>query len=155
MIKLKSDGYVFVSDLGIEYELLEGVSMGAEKQYTSDIVFIMLMDANYNVDTNFVDYVYGATLWKDESNKNYIEDCVETIRASVKKYEERNNITEKIVEDEILEETCPHCDYINEYKVSEAKDYKDGKKIVVCQSCGSVILACSLCDGNGCGKCSL
>ena len=99
MIKLKSDGYVFISDLGIEYELLEGVSMGADKQYTSDIVFIMLMDANYNIDTNFVDYVYGATLWKDESNKNYIEDCVEMIRASVKKYEERNNITEKITEE--------------------------------------------------------
>ena len=99
MIKLKSDGYVYISDLGIEYELLEGVSMGADKQYTSDIVFIMLMDANYNVDTNFVDYVYGATLWKDESNKNYIEDCVETIRASVKKYEERNNITERITEE--------------------------------------------------------
>ena len=31
MIKLKNDGYVYISDLGIEYELLEGVSMGYER----------------------------------------------------------------------------------------------------------------------------
>ena len=69
------------------------------------------------------------------------------------KYSQLGNALQEA--EESFEEICPHCDYINEYKVSEAKDYKDGKKIVVCQSCGSVILACSLCDGNGCGKCSL
>lgn len=150
MIKLKNDGYVYISDLGIEYELLEGVSIGTGKQYTSDIVFIMLMDANYNVDTHFVDYLFGAT-----TMENRIEEYEESIREIVRAYEKRNNITERVVDEEVLEETCPHCDHINEYRVSEAKDHQNGKRIVVCQNCGSVILACSLCDGNGCGKCSL
>ena len=52
-----------------------------------------------------------------------------------------------------FEEICPHCDYINECKLSETKDYKNGKKIIVCQNCGSVIFACNLCDCDGCGKC--
>ena len=62
---------------------------------------------------------------------------------------------ENALQEESFEETCPLCDHINEYKLSETKDYKNGKKIVVCQNCGSIILACSLCDGIGCGKCSL
>lgn len=95
MIKLKNDGYVFISDLGIEYELLEGVSIGAEKQYTSDVIFIMLMDANYNVDTNFIDYLFGAT-----TLENRIEEYEENIKEIVRTYEKRNNITERIIEEE-------------------------------------------------------
>ena len=52
-----------------------------------------------------------------------------------------------------FDETCPLCDHINEYNVSETKDYKNGKRFVVCQNCGSVIFACNLCDCDGCGKC--
>ena len=52
-----------------------------------------------------------------------------------------------------FDETCPICDHVNEYKLSDTKDYKNGKKIVVCQNCGSVIFACNLCDCDGCGKC--
>ena len=95
MIYVKDDGYVFVSDLGIEYELLEGMSIGAEKRYTSDIIFIMLIDANYNVDTNCVGYLYGATI----IDKN-IDIYQESIRELVTEYEKRNNITECIVEEE-------------------------------------------------------
>lgn len=95
MIKLKNDGYVFISDLGIEYELLEGVSIGAEKQYTSDVIFIMLMDANYNADTHFVDYLFGAT-----TLENRIEEYEESIKEIVRAYEKRNNITERIIEEE-------------------------------------------------------
>ena len=52
-----------------------------------------------------------------------------------------------------FEEICPLCDHVNKYKLSDTKDYKNGKKIVVCQECGSVIFACNLCDCDGCGKC--
>ena len=48
MLKLKEDGYVYVSDRGIEYELLEGMSIGAERKYTSDIIFIMLNNEEYS-----------------------------------------------------------------------------------------------------------
>ncbi len=95
MIKLKNDGYVYVSDLGIEYELLEGVSIGSEKQYTSDIIFIMLMDANYNADTHFVDYLFGAT-----TMENRIDEYEESIREIVRAYEKRNNITERTESEE-------------------------------------------------------
>ena len=84
-----------VNDLGIEYELLEGVSIRAEKQYTSDIIFIMLMDANYNTDTHFIDYLFGAT-----TMENRIEEYEESIREIVKAYEKRNNITKRIIEEE-------------------------------------------------------
>ena len=62
MLKLKEDGYVYVSDRGIEYELLEGMSIGANKRYTSDIIFIILNDAEYNVEEHIVGYLFGASV---------------------------------------------------------------------------------------------
>ena len=123
MIKLKNDGYVFISDLGIEYELLEGASMGADKQYTSDIVFIMLMDANYNADTHFVDYLFGAT-----TMENRIDEYEESIREIVRAYEKRNNITERIVENvytwkDIVEINGKH--YAEEHIISGEMDNED------------------------------
>ena len=93
MIHAKDYGYVFISDLGIEYELLEGMSIGAEKRYTSDIIFIMLMDANYDVDTNCVGYLFGATILD-----SHIDSYQETIKSLIADYEKRNNITKRIVE---------------------------------------------------------
>ena len=52
-----------------------------------------------------------------------------------------------------FEEFCPHCDYVNKVRVSETKEQKNGKKVLVCQDCGKTILACSLCDCVECGKC--
>ena len=65
------------------------------------------------------------------------------------KYSQLENALQK----ESFEEICPLCDHVNKYKLSDTKDYKNGKKIVVCQECGSVIFACNLCDCDGCGKC--
>ena len=59
------------------------------------------------------------------------------------------------IAEEVAEETCPFCNHVNEFKVSEAMEYKNGKKVIACEHCGSVIFACSLCDGNGCGKCNI
>ena len=44
----KKEGYSFVSDNNIIYDLLEGKSLGGST--TSDIVFVMLSNANFNYD---------------------------------------------------------------------------------------------------------
>lgn len=89
MLKLKSDGYVYVSDRRIEYELLEGVSLGTEQRYTSDIIFIMLNNEDYNVDNNIVGYLFGADIFLEESK--YYE---ESIKEMVDEFEKRNFGTE-------------------------------------------------------------
>lgn len=88
MLQVKDDVYVFISDSGIEYELLEGVSIGADKQYTSDIVFIMLLDCDYNVDNNVVGWLFGSSsMFDSEADaKNYEE----SIRNIVDEFEKRN-----------------------------------------------------------------
>ena len=78
------------------------------------------------------------------TNKDYVEIGFNTMRNALQ--------TNKEPEHD-FEEICPLCDHINEYKLSDTKDYKNGKKIVVCQNCGSVMFACNLCDCDGCGKC--
>ena len=85
MLKLKEDGYVYVSDIGIEYELLEGMSIGSERKYTSDIIFIMLNNAEYNVDNNVVGYLFGADIFLEE--QKYYE---ESIKEMVDEFEKRN-----------------------------------------------------------------
>ena len=85
MLKLKEDGYVYVSDRGIEYELLEGMSIGSERKYTSDIIFIMLNNAEYNVDNNVVGYLFGADIFLEDSR--YYE---ESIKEMVDEFEKRN-----------------------------------------------------------------
>lgn len=88
MLQLKDDGYVFVSDSGIEYELLEGVSIGANKQYTSDIIFIMLLDCDYNVDNNVVGWLFGSSsMFDSEADTKSYE---ESIRYIVNEFEKRN-----------------------------------------------------------------
>ena len=85
MLKLKEDGYVYVSDRGIEYELLEGMSIGSERKYTSDIIFIMLNNAEYNVDNNVVGYLFGVDIFLEDSR--YYE---ESIKEMVGEFEKRN-----------------------------------------------------------------
>ena len=85
MLKLKEDGYVYVSDRGIEYELLEGMSIGSERKYTSDIIFIMLNNEEYNVDNNVVGYLFGADIFLEDSR--YYE---ESIKKMVDEFEKRN-----------------------------------------------------------------
>lgn len=80
MLKLKSDGYVYVSNKGIEYELLEEMSIGEERKHTSDIIFIMLNNAEYNVENPIAGYLFGAgasekdLMSYDESIKELVDD---------------------------------------------------------------------------------
>ena len=85
MLKLKEDGYVYVSDRGIEYELLEGMSIGAERKYTSDIIFIMLNNAEYNVKDHIVGYLFGASVFERQ-----LMDYDESIKSIVDDYEKKN-----------------------------------------------------------------
>lgn len=91
MIKLKNKGYVFISRNGIEYELLEGITIGAARQRTSDIIFIMLSNTfKYDIQDGYVGHIYGATFLEeniDEYN-NYISNIVE-------KFEKIHNLKEK------------------------------------------------------------
>lgn len=85
MLKLKSDGYVYVSDKGIEYELLEGMSIGTERKYTSDIIFIVLNNAEYNVEDHIVGYLFGASVFERQ-----LMDYDESIKAIVDDFEKKN-----------------------------------------------------------------
>lgn len=88
MIKLDKEGYYFISPSGITYDLLEGVTMGANTQYTSDIIFIMLQNPFiYKVDTPLVNFVHGASFISEE-----IEEYNKTIGEMVLEYERRNNL---------------------------------------------------------------
>ena len=85
MLKLKEDGYVYVSDRGIEYELLEGMSIGAERRYTSDIIFIVLNNAEYDVEDHIVGYLFGAGVFERQ-----LMDYDESIKAIVDDFEKKN-----------------------------------------------------------------
>lgn len=88
MLKKTVEGYVYISSkTNIEYALLEGVAIGEDKQYTSDIIFIMLTDPAYNVDNNVVGYLFGAGIMK-----NNPEEYEESIAEIVNEFEQRNNL---------------------------------------------------------------
>ena len=91
MLKLKEDGYVYVSDRGIEYELLEGVSLGTKRKYTSDFIFIFLNDAEYDVDNSVVGWLFGAYVFEQDPNS-----YEESIKAMVDEFEKRNFESEAV-----------------------------------------------------------
>lgn len=88
MIKLDQEGYYFISSSGISYELLEGVTMGAKEQYTSDVIFVKLLNEQiYQVDSPLVGFFYGASFINES-----IEEYDQIIKEMVLEYERRNNL---------------------------------------------------------------
>ena len=83
------DGYEFISDKGIKYDLLEGVSIRGNT--SSDIVFIMLSfdeELTEKVDNDeFVGYLYGAEFLS--INNTEMEELIDN---RVKKYEKKKNL---------------------------------------------------------------
>ena len=57
------DGLMWVSDNGIEYDLLEGLTLGSPR-YASDILFIMFN--RYDAKQDVVYWMYGAEGIEDE-----------------------------------------------------------------------------------------
>lgn len=92
MFELKNDGYVYISDNGIEYELLEGMSVGTPDRYTSDIIFIMLDNEYLEVDNSVVGYFFCAENFKDNPN-----DYEQFIKETIDKFEKRNFGIDQII----------------------------------------------------------
>ena len=90
MIKLSYDGYVFISDSGIEYCLLEGVSIGHLETYTSDTIFIMMDDYRYECSNPFVGFLRGATFLAEHQ-----EEYNKQIQYLVNIYESTSNLIKK------------------------------------------------------------
>lgn len=87
MLKLTEDGYSFISKNGIEYDILEGVSIGIKPRMTSDIIFILLNDSDYNVEEHFVGYLFGAYLLPHKE-----KEYEASIGKLVDKYEKENGL---------------------------------------------------------------
>lgn len=88
MLKKTIEGYIYISSkTNIQYALLEGVTIGGDKQYTSDIFFIMLTSPDYNVDNNVVGYLFGADIMKNDPKGHEV-----SIKAIVDEFELRNNL---------------------------------------------------------------
>jgi hypothetical protein len=87
MIERNKEGFYFISKRGIKYDLYEGVTMGGERQYTSDAIIIMLSEVRDDVDSMLVDFVMGASFLEEELDyfNRWIGDLVE-------EYETRNNL---------------------------------------------------------------
>jgi hypothetical protein len=91
MIKLNKEGYEFISNRGIRYDLYEGVTMGGIKQYTSDAIFIMLGDERYydEVENYLVNYIMGASFFEED-----IFEFDNDIAYLVEEYENKYNLKE-------------------------------------------------------------
>ena len=87
MIKLEQEGYIYISKRGLKYELLEGVSIGSPKQYTSDVIFIMLSGLDLKIQTPFVGFFYGASFINES-----IEEYDQIIEEMVEEYERENKL---------------------------------------------------------------
>lgn len=60
------DGFTYISNNGIAYDLSEGFSLGGES--TTDICFVTLSSVDYS-GNSFVGYMYGAAFLKDALSK--------------------------------------------------------------------------------------
>ena len=80
MIKLGNDGYYYMSENHIKYDLFEGMTIGRKKRKTSDIIFIFIQPhyIDYEQD-EFVGYFYGG-----------IHDNEDFIKMIVDKFEIKN-----------------------------------------------------------------
>lgn len=84
MLKKDHEGFYFQTEKA-KYNLLEGVSIGGEKTYTSDILFIV-DDEDASRPAQIVGFLYGAFQLEEEDNSDYVE----LIESLVSKYEKEN-----------------------------------------------------------------
>ena len=93
------------------------------------------------------------TEYKGIDDEEFIEKVCQSIGMTESEYKELmlvHDLKEKSGCD--FEEICPHCDYVNKVVLSETREQKNGKRVLVCQGCGETILACNLCDDMECGR---
>lgn len=130
------DGYMFISDKGVEYDLFEGKALDGSA--TSDIVFIMLHDkydenGNIEIETEYVDFLYGAscitlpsTDYLKEEMEMAIQRCCYKFEREhpgvVKYYEEkRESFMLKEIEQTISHYLSINREVIDEYEIRKLK----------------------------------
>ena len=92
LIRHKKGYWEYVSVNGLTYELLEGKTIGGDKEWTSDILFILLDTSGIDCTTNFdkkrtVGWFYGAT---NLNETGYLfGETVKYIQQYVDEYEKR------------------------------------------------------------------
>lgn len=92
----ETNGYQFVSDNGVLYDLLEGKSLKGAT--TSDIVFVMFNYRDYddyaeNPDDLFVGFFYGADFVKE---RVYDDENISFLDYLTEEYEKKNpNVIQK------------------------------------------------------------
>lgn len=68
-----------------KYNLLEGLTIGGKKRYSSDILFIM-DDEDVERPAQVVGFLYGEFQLEEEDNSDYVE----LIESLITKYEKEN-----------------------------------------------------------------
>ena len=86
---IKGDyGYEVKSDNGIHYALYEGMTIGTEKRYSSDMIFIMLDDydkydkqlENHDLErVHFVGWAYGCFMLIDSDFRDEMKNILFSI----------------------------------------------------------------------------
>ena len=89
MLNLTENGYVYTSNNGIKYDLFEGTSIGTSPKKTSDIIFIMMSDVDFNVENHIVGWLFGAFILP-----NRLDEYDASITEMVDIYEKENGIGE-------------------------------------------------------------
>lgn len=78
---LRNDGYHFISENGIEYEILEGMSIGAKiRRYSSCLIFVVLFDQTETFDAvQIIDFFCDQEDFGKEGgdNEKYIREIVD------------------------------------------------------------------------------
>lgn len=87
MLKQNEQGYYYETEKGT-YELLEGVTIGGNKEYTSDKIIIM-KNGDYDKDIN--DELVGF-LWGASSFCNNVKEYGEYVQEIIEAYENNNTI---------------------------------------------------------------
>lgn len=134
------DGYTYVSDNGIKYDLLEGMNFHGTT--TSEIIFIMLHvdndlydNLNIDVDQELVYWFYGAYVKQDDewfldSLKNETSKYENKHPELVKYYKKKKRITKPMPAElkEMLEklEDISQCGGIRTYYDKEGREMAEG-----------------------------
>lgn len=80
-------GCSFLSDSGLTYSILKGVTLGGAKQLESDMFFVMGDNPDFNLDWNdyIVSWYFGASDF-EENPDNYLDQIVAGVTAWEKKH---------------------------------------------------------------------
>lgn len=106
------EGYNYVSENGITYDLLEGKTIGSVKSYTSNYVFILLDLMVYDLDKEMTDEFFklsdSSSIFVDHmqmaGDETYCGLVEEDIKKSVDKFERKHKeLIEFIINNKLIQ----------------------------------------------------